>query len=609
MPGIAGIISRLPAANCIRTVQTMTAAMQHEDFHTTGNFSVPELGVFAGWVAQENSFAAAQVFENETKDVALIFCGECFAEPEVKAQLRRDGHSFADSGGAWLVHLYEARGDKFFEELNGLFSGLLIDRRRKKVFLFNDRFGMERIYWHETADAFYFATEAKALLRVLPELREFDADGVAHFFGVGCTMGWRTLFRGIQLLPGGSLWKFENGGCRKEKYFSPANWENQPALTAEEYEAQFAATFKKILPRYFESPAASVPVGLALTGGFDTRMILACRPELAVPPVCYTFAGEEGRTLDDKIAARVAAVCGLKHQLLRLQNDFFTDFAAHADRTVFVSDGTFGITGAHEIYFHRAARRLSPVRLTGNYGSEVFRGTSTFKPLGLSPQIFNGGFAHAVAVAAGQLAIHRTHADTFALFKEIPWNLFGSVAAGRSQVTFRTPYLDNALVQLAYQSPAHLRRSSLPASRLVKAHSKILGEIPTDRGFAGKNTGLKFMGRRIFSEVTFKLDYFGNEGLPQKLSLLNPAFRFTAATLGLAGMHKYLHYSQWFRKELRGYVRERLAAAAARHEKYFDPKFVGQMAEGHRGGRENFAPEINAVLTLEAIERLLLKAH
>lgn len=606
MPGIAGIISRLPAANCLRTVQTMTAAMQHETFHTSGNFAVAELGVYGGWVAHENSFAATQVFENETRDVALIFCGEVFVDPEVKAQLRREGHQFSETGGAWLVHLYEARGDKFFEELNGLFSGLLIDRRQKKVFLFNDRFGMERIYWHETAEAFYFATEAKALLRVLPELREFDADGVAHFFGVGCTMGWRSLFRGIQLLPGGSLWKFEGNGCRKEKYFSPSSWENQPMLKAEDYEEQFAATFKKILPQYF---AAHVPMGVALTGGFDTRMMLACRPELMVKPVCYTFAGVDHRTLDDKIAARVAAACGLDHQLLPLKNDFFTDFAEHVDRTVFISDGTFGVTGAHEIYFHRAARELSPLRLTGNYGSEVFRGVSTFKPLGLTPNLFAPGFGASVEIAAGQLAIHRTHAHTFALFREIPWNLFGSVSAGRSQVTFRTPYLDNALVKLAYQSPAHLRKSSLPASRLVKANSQILGEIPTDRGFGGSNSGPKFWSRRVFAEGTFKLDYYSNEGLPRKLSLLNPVFGYATKKLGLAGMHKYLRYSHWFRHELGGYVRERLAVAQARHEIFFNPQLLGEMAARHAGGRDNFTPEINAVLTLEAIERLLLKAH
>ena len=150
----------------------------------------------------------------------------------------------------------------------GLFSGLLIDRRQRKVFLFNDRYGMERIYWHENGDAFYFASEAKALLGVLPELREFDREGVAQFLGVGCALAGRTLFRDIQLLLGGARWNFENGNVRRKQYFSPATWETQPKLSAPDYEAQFRATFQKILPRYFASDSK---IGIALTGGLDTR--------------------------------------------------------------------------------------------------------------------------------------------------------------------------------------------------------------------------------------------------------------------------------------------------------------------------------------------------
>ena len=104
------------------------------------------------------------------------------------------------------------------------------------------------------------------------------------------------------------------------------------------------------------------------------------------------------------MAARVAAACGLEHHLLRLGPDFFSDFAAHADKTVFVTDGCSGILGAHEIYLHRLARPLAPVRLTGNYGSEIFRGVSTFKPLGLAPQIFDPDFLPAINATAGQLA-------------------------------------------------------------------------------------------------------------------------------------------------------------------------------------------------------------
>lgn len=604
MPGIAGIISRRPASECQPLAKAMLASMEHEPFYTSGTYSIPELGLYTGWLAHANSFADKQVFQNEQTDIALVFSGECFVDAETKSRLKQNGHKIAESGGDCLVHLYEEQGKAFFENLNGLFSGLLIDKRQRKIFLFNDRYGMERIYWHETPDAFYFATEAKALLRVLPELREFDAEGVAQFLGVGCTLGGRTLFSGVSLLPGGSLWTFENGRCNRSIYFSPEPWEQQSALSPEDFEAGFGETFKKILPRYFESESK---IGIALTGGLDTRMIMACRPETNPKPVCYTFTGTNGETLDDRIAARVASACGLEHHRLRLGPDFLSGFAAHADRTVSITDGTFGILGAHEIYFNRQARGLSPVRLTGNYGSEVFRGVSTFKPPGLVPQLFHPDFADAVHSAAGQIAAHKKHPGTFALFQEIPWNLFGSIAAGRSQVVCRTPYLDNALAKFAYQMPADLRKSSLPAARLIQAGSRFLGKIPTDRGFAGGNSGPAFLCRRLWAEATFKLDYYHNEGLPRALAAFDPVFRFTASKLKLVGRHKCLHYSRWFRNELAAYARQKVSEAQARRSPFFNPDFLGHLVAQHVAGGQNYTPEINAVLTLESVERQLFR--
>ena len=84
------------------------------------------------------------------------------------------GECVADADWPCIAELYSDEGDSFVSRLNGLFSGLLIDRQRSRALLFNDRYGLERLYFHETSDALYFASEAKALLRVLPELREFE---------------------------------------------------------------------------------------------------------------------------------------------------------------------------------------------------------------------------------------------------------------------------------------------------------------------------------------------------------------------------------------------------------------------------------------------------
>jgi asparagine synthase (glutamine-hydrolysing) len=601
MPGIYGIISQKPVHECHDLVTSMARCLMHEPFYVSGTHSVPEMGLYAGWVAHEDSFAAGQVFFNEEKDIALLFSGECFVDPETGAEVKRKGHELGEAAGSWLVHLYEEQGDRFFEKLNGLFSGLLIDKRRNRAFLFNDRYGLERIYLCETKDATYFASEAKALMRILPELRAFDEEGVAQFLTYGCTLGERTLFRDIQLLPGGSAWSFENGKCHKRKYFSPETWEEQLALTPEEFEFQFQETFNRILPCYFESESK---IGMSLTGGFDTRMIIACRPDSARDLVCYTFSGQEGLTLDDRLAARVAESCGLEHELLRIGSDYFSDFAAYADRTVYITDGCLGILGAHEIYFNAHARLLAPVRLTGNFGSEVLRGVSTFKPLGLSLNLFNPEFRHSLPFSTRSVASGNEHPVTFAAFREIPWKLFGGVAAGRSQITFRTPYLDNELVALAYRAPECLRKSSLPASRLVKANNPALSEIPTDRGFAADNSGLEVLVRRFLAEATFKIDYYNSEGLPRFLSHLDPTLRRVSSSLGILGSHKYLHYAHWFRTQLPTIVMERLSTERVRQAPWWRKNAAEICAQLHISGRANYVRELNAILSLEAIERL-----
>src|ERR1039458_9315138 len=146
MPGITGIISRRPASECQPLVKAMVASMEHEPFYTSGTYSVPEMGLHVGWVAHEGSFAANQVFFNEQKDIVLVFSGECFVDVETKIRLKQNGHGFSGVGGDCLVHLYEDEGERFFASLNGLFSGLLVDQRQNKILLFNDRYGVERIY-------------------------------------------------------------------------------------------------------------------------------------------------------------------------------------------------------------------------------------------------------------------------------------------------------------------------------------------------------------------------------------------------------------------------------------------------------------------------------
>ena len=95
-----------------------------------------------------------------------------------------------------------AQGDPSFPAvLNGRFHGLLADQRRGTATLFNDRYGMHRLYFHESKDTFYFAGEAKAILAVRPELRRMDSRGLGEFVSCGAVLENRTLFEGVNVLP------------------------------------------------------------------------------------------------------------------------------------------------------------------------------------------------------------------------------------------------------------------------------------------------------------------------------------------------------------------------------------------------------------------------
>jgi len=601
VPGIAGIITRNKASDARRLLANMLDSMTHEPFYEMATCCAPELGVWAGWIAHPGSFAAHESTAGDADEVGLLLSGELFQDDRVTP---RPASSQASRPGS-ILSLYDRLGARSLPELNGLFSGLIIDRRAKRALLFNDRYGLERLYVHQTADATYFASEAKALLRILPDLRALDDAAVAEFLAFGCVLESKTLFRGIRCLDGGSLWSFQDGSCTKDRYFDPESWVHQPALTAQAFASEFEETFSRVLPSYVGNGAG---LGISLTGGLDTRMVMACLPNLATKPVCYTFAGLSGATLDQRLAARIAAACGLDHQVLRIQPDFLSNFGSYVDRTVQVTDGCSGATVAHEIYFNAQARALAPVRLTGNFGSEVLRSMSTFKPSRLEPGIFHADFRPKVEASAARTVRAGEHPVIFAAFREIPWNLFGSLAAGRSQLSFRTPYLDNELVALACRAPASSRQSPASAIQLVEHRRSELSRIPTDRALMGNGGSLSRTARTLFAAVTFKLDYLHKEGLPDWLMPFEPALG-ALDHAGLLGLHKYLPYRLWFRHELATYVTDVLTDPQTARLPYWDAAMLSSIARDHVAGRHNYVREINAVVTLAAIDRLLVRGQ
>jgi asparagine synthase (glutamine-hydrolysing) len=542
---------------------------------------------------------------NEKEDVALIFDGENFADLDLINELKAKGHKIEGERAGYLIHLYEEKGDDFFRSLNGWFSGLLIDLRVNKAVLFNDRFGMRKIYYYESKEAFYFASEAKALLAVRPELREFDQAGLGQYLGANCTLGSQTLFKGVSRMPAAAEWTWHGpGALRKKVYFNPKSWEKQPILDIESFYKEFKETFLRVLPRYFNSDR----VAMSLTAGLDTRMIMAClTPESKQLP-CFTFGGVTGETLDIVRAREVAQASQQPFQVIRLEKDFFSDFGELAKKTAFISDGCLDVCCSHDLYFNRIVRQIAPIRMTGKFGSEVVRNRSMFKPAAINKNMFHSDFGTWVDEGVMALAeVRNDHPLTMSVFKELPWNEHGRLAVEQSQLELRSPYMDNDLVRLVYRAPDAVRTSDRLQLRLIEDCSPELRAILTNRGTAGSSNYLTSKFLHLFYSGLLKADYIYLYAFPHWMTGVAsrlPSLGFERLFLG---RQKFEHYRLWLREELADFVQDVLLDERTLQRPLLNRDFIKKMVFKHIRGEANYFTEINKALTLELISRQLLE--
>jgi asparagine synthase (glutamine-hydrolysing) len=584
----------------------MVKLLCHEDFYVTGTWTEESLGVYVGWIARKDSFSDGMPVRNERGDAVLVFSGEEYPEPGTAHRLKERGHEFDATGASYLVHMYE-EDQSFPAGLNGRFHGLLADRTQGTAALFNDRYGMQRIYYHESKDAFYFAAEAKAILAVRPELRKLDPRGVGEFVTCGCALEGRSLFDGVQVLPGGSKWLFRNGSLiRKGKYFEPQEWEKQEALEPELYYREIRNVFSRNLARYFEGRER---IGMSLTGGLDTRMIMAWqKPEAGSLP-CYTFGGMLRDCRDVIVARQVAAMCGQPHAVIPVGEEFLARFPYYAERAVYLTDGCVDVGLCPDLYLNERARDVAPVRMTGLYGSEVLRRVRTFKPEQPLPGLFAPEFLRYTRQASETYAgILSGHPVSFAAFKQGPWHLYGILAMEQTQISVRTPFLDNDLVRTVFRAPESALADGDLALRLIADGNGDLLRIPTDRGLGGSGGRLSEVASHAFLEFLFKAEYGYDMGMPQWVARLDHALSRLHLERLFLGRHKIFHFRVWYRDALSQYVREVLLDPQTLSRPHFERKGVEAMVRGHLKGDRNYTTPIHKALTLELLHRLFLDA-
>lgn len=338
-------------------------------------------------------------------------------------------------------------------------------------------------------------------------------------------------------------------------------------------------------------------------------MILAWAPRPPGTLPCYTWGGTYRDCADVKIARRAAKLCQQPHNTIPVAAEFLSQFHDLAEKAVYISDGTMDVSGSIDLYVQRFARQIAPVRVSGVCGGEILRRLVMFKPDPPQQGVFDpdleSSFREAAETYAGQLQGHRL---SFTSFKQAPWFMASKFTVERSQLTYRTPYFDNDLVALAYQTPAKLLNNG-PALRLIADGNPALGKIGTDRGLAFRSVPGLNRALHWYQEFTFKAEYAYDYRMPQWLARFDHAFAPLHLERLFLGRHKFHHFRVWYRDELSQWLRETLLDSDARSRPYLRPDSLEKILKAHSSGQQNYAFEIHKILTLEFIQRRLIELN
>jgi len=333
-------------------------------------------------------------------------------------------------------------------------------------------------------------------------------------------------------------------------------------------------------------------------------MVVAAAAKLGVQLPSYTHAGIYRECEDVKVGRKVAQVCNQEHQLLPIDSEFFSSFLTLATKSVVFTDGAMNASGASGLFMSQKARNIAPIRLTGNYGSEILRGHVAFKASSLSHPLFDHALIKLTQEGVDTYNQERAvHDLSFIAFKQVPWHHYARFAMEDSQVEQRSPYLDNDIVALAYRAPndAEVKRDAM--LQFSNDCWPRLASLPTDRGRASRPWFFPLGAWNWWKEFLPRAEYVYDYGMPNwfsKIDRILQPFHFEKLFLG---RQKYVHYRIWYKNELSKIVRDILLDPSTLNRSYLNKQEVVKVVTSHLKGTENHTTTIHQLLACELIHR------
>jgi len=314
-----------------------------------------------------------QPIASEDGQVVAVCNGEIYNFRSLRRELEDLGHRFAThSDSEVVVHGYEEWGDGFLRRLEGMFGLAVWDRRRRRLLVARDAFGIKPVYYRLTPEELMFGSEAKAILAVPGVEARLDTDSLAQYLSVGYVCAPNAIFAGMRKLEPGCALIAQDGRIENLRYYRlPA------AIDDGRSEEQWLEALRAELERaVHEQMVSDVPIGAFLSGGIDSSAVVAFMSRHSSRPVqTYSigFRGSSGAELYNELpfARQVSELFGTDHHEIVVQPDvaaMLPELIWNMDEPI--SDAAFITT----YLVSKFARQDVTVILSGVGGDELFGG-------------------------------------------------------------------------------------------------------------------------------------------------------------------------------------------------------------------------------------------
>ena len=375
MCGICGLVAgeRVPD---VEAVARMSGRLVHRGPDDDGIFCEGPAALAARRLSIIDLEHGHQPIENEDRSAVVVQNGEVYNYRELKRELEGRGHRFAtDCDTEVHVHAYEEWGGDYVERLRGMFAVALWDKRRRRLLLARDRFGIKPLYYRHAGGELSFASELKALLEQPGFSRGVDPRAIAAYLAFNSIPAPLTIFAEARKLPPGHLLVWEGGELGLRRYARPG-----PVPAGEVRRgsaAELAAELREVLDDSIRAHlVADVPVGVLLSGGVDSGGIAALASRHADEPLRTFSIGFEEAGFDELSRARlVAELYGTDHHELVLR----PDAVELLPKLVEAFDEPFGDSSALPTYLvSQLASEHVKTAMSGEGGDELFGGYYTY---------------------------------------------------------------------------------------------------------------------------------------------------------------------------------------------------------------------------------------